>query len=1496
MDFNKTSSINHWIKSEASDLFEARFVFARKSYTDKLIAQSEEISDLPTEYVLGQDILEGRIKALDKEIEISEKRKNVLSRLFSGKPKSAWDTDTLKLKREACVKKFEDIKGPISNSDELKEALIGIDSYDSIIKVLRTPELNQIDIKNLLSEDFDLRMFFDDKLVQRLLKAQEKMTRRGRISNVTLPQKVNSDIADQAESDWKVEEKVLNANLKQLESEFEFVRKGEEKEISEIRLEISQAEARLDEVSHENVVDINQVKHLKEKIKDLEYELAKCATEIRNRENQIENIKNTLNDKLNWNARRIAEIQAERDAEEEKQDAKTFFESEDGQKVKKDLRDWMQKQADMPKAVDSKKINKHLNLNSPLVGNLLSRDDKEGLTNILLEAKAIRMDRVKDYYTARYADVMGKFNDLVSIKPPRISDIEKMRIKKQLNNLEIINKPGFYKCGKELILSLDEDISAATEELLAIRERTDFLDDYAKNPEAFKSEILMKVKTLRSKMSEITPSQIDAILAKGERKERARIFSLKPEQKTQDDEFGKSPNYIKEREFFLDLKDPNCPFMKQVAEAEIQTQRIDEMSQEELVKLQSSLEQIYQQVEPINGENIDKALKKADAELAHQAIKKLENVTDVEKIKEILEIHLGSEHFQMVNSNEFEHYVGSDGIEQNLKEYTGGYMVFYERGDEWKIIINEEDILSDGKEFQIQLTHELLHLELENDDEKKADWLKIFTTNPHWENIKQTFFSTFPDKKPPTDKGWMDEDILSEIFAMQNQIFYSDDEKYKNLYNSIVNVAKIDPIDLGLAPASVNEIRNAKSAEEIIDEEKQGKYRGSEGGGGKKGGELTETEVTDSGGSYESYKEDIIKFDGEIKRLLESEYIRFIPGGDEALKTMDDFHKETNDLNEENNAIKSAFIGTIVKDRIDKIKKCLLDMEKNISKVADKMPNTGMSPLRDLWNRSQFYSLEDIFHVGKDIKEWWKRRHERKVSDHAARIGSALFSKFPLPLLKEFGIEAEARELKAEEAEVDEWKKRLHEKDAWDLEHLIHELADSADPNKDMLKGILKALADKGRINWRNPFLWRVLNKLQKETQLEESGGSNPIQDVSLLKNPILLRQKLITAFGSIWNPDFYPEIDRSNGSNYKSGKEKYEGTCEKIADQLTDRLEQLLQKARNKEKVDPQEYEEIIDYCINSGKSTGEAVMFYLIVGVADGILYADRPLALNSKYQNKFPASEWIYNKKPSLIKADYKAYAEDKFKNSYAAGKVDADFKRFYWSVICNDSMVLSRTRKATKERGWDHDWSRHIAPLGDAPSARTFLSGRSGEVAVAPTAVENAFAGSLQWLEENAEALESIDFQKHFARQIAWDAMSIGVVGRVAYLREASTDIYFRGTGSFYSAVAREADVGSHPTLNTRGQINIIQDLLLRVDADLFRMLFDPQYIKGEQFKVLKDYITKKFPALTQSLATAENIDAVYESMDALINAAVYQHSREDFKNIIMSWKASASSKA
>ncbi len=939
------------------------------------------------------------------------------------------------------------------------------------------------------------------------------------------------------------------------------------------------------------------------------------------------------------------------------------------------------------------------------------------------------------------------------------------------------------------------------------------------------------------------------------------------------------------------ISDPNSDVHDKMKELTRRLQNISEIDVEELLAISQDLKTIRPTMDFL--ENLDANLSEAlspenqDAQLAHQTIQALEQATTHEKIKSILESKEIAEHIEFVSPAEFKKL--SKGIT------TEGDMLIEEEGNKWKIIINEKIFSKTVAEVKNQIIHELLHVEFERSKSTKDSLRKSLKSNlNHWKKIREAFIKkeNYQKKKAPDGENWKDDgshddDILSEIFAMQNELSQNLVKADKSKGELGKLKANLNNLLIGAGISDAIEV--AKKAREYEEENKKTKKKrrgyaaGVEAGEDNRDPSQSVTNVATVSKEHAIYDDNKTKIDELTKRMKElgkSEYLSMVPGANELVNAMDGYNDGTADLNEDlRKEPDSEVFAAAISGRIDQVTDDLNDLEEQIGKAARNAPNTEIGLVRKLWINTTFLSMKDFVQLGINTYEFIQRTHKRNVEDHAAKLGMALFSGTDL------GRESRARHEKAEAEEVNEWKSRYETLDAWELMAELKGIANSHLPNQDQVKAILRILASKGRLDWRGEDLWTVLNKLQSSVVLKPG-------DKLLLHNPILLRQRLHAALGKIYDYDEFTTLERDNEGAYQSGKGKYDTVHSRMQDQLNGRLDELLAQHRAGEQVEPMLYESIIEYAIKNGKCFAENVMFHLIAGMAEGLLPPDRGMALG-EHLNAWPAVDWFTTHRPPMSTADWKRFALQNFKKSFMKGSITAngfgdDFQNWYWTEVQNCPKVIERVKKSVGERSWDHDWGRSIACLGDSRTAKQFLSGRSGQQETKITGVGNAYTGAVQWLEENSKNPKFAS-REEFARMAGWIAMTEGILDGTAY-KEASNDNNTRADASMDNSIPREAGIGRHGGKSVRAHRDIVSAFVMRLDPEFFSMIkgreAKTEDVKKELGTNARDYLMNKYPAIAADLEDVEDIDSIYSRIDLIIGAIFDQISEEEFQKILL----------
>ncbi len=336
-------------------------------------------------------------------------------------------------------------------------------------------------------------------------------------------------------------------------------------------------------------------------------------------------------------------------------------------------------------------------------------------------------------------------------------------------------------------------------------------------------------------------------------------------------------------------------------------------------------------------------------------------------------------------------------------------------------------------------------------------------------------------------------------------------------------------------------------------------------------------------------------------------------------------------LSEEELAPRLLALGEDIKEvteEIDRLKSLELDMSKQGPS------GIGGGGLMGFLKGIEFVSIMDIVNTVKqgaeDVQRMWKRRGERAQS----RLGKNLTEWIGdwVPYAGQLKHEYDKRGNASEIEEVNQWKEALKDQDSYALLSMLGNTR-----NKDQVRAIAEVLSERGRMDWNYVPFWNTLNALSSYHMPEgPCAGSDILRDKWL--------QKLIT---DIWgDKDKYFDWRQQNDGAVDSGKKKFTTTTDQLSNVsggLAANLERQLQLWIEKsgsnnipEDINPHLYEEILEYSMRNGKMTMEEKLYYLVQGVAKGLLSIDRLRAMAGQdggILNIFPFIDYFYGKNNSM-----------------------------------------------------------------------------------------------------------------------------------------------------------------------------------------------------------------------------------------------------------------------
>lgn len=428
-------------------------------------------------------------------------------------------------------------------------------------------------------------------------------------------------------------------------------------------------------------------------------------------------------------------------------------------------------------------------------------------------------------------------------------------------------------------------------------------------------------------------------------------------------------------------------------------------------------------------------------------------------------------------------------------------------------------------------------------------------------------------------------------------------------------------------------------------------------------------------------------------------------------------------------------------DEISRYKKDLVNMEDQLQRygkgreqfdqVKAEMDSVDISV--------KWLTGTDMLRIWDKFSEWAKRRWDRRSDDRIGAVGSKLFDIPGLSVTKSLANEFDKVKESAEIAEVNQYKDALSNKDSWQIEEVM-----ASTRNKDEFKACLIALSENGRLRFDNPRMWKQLEFFQNTIVICEN-YNDPAAVMWLQDRPMELHDRIHKAIGYCWDFDTYFNWKNQQDNNYDSKKSAWTKRCAQIAETpggLGKRASELLTVYKNEiklgrtPKVNPHEYEAIVEFAIKQGKMSPEAKLYFLIQGVACGLLeYPDRLSYFNGDMLNSFPALEIITSdtgRGGNPTREDILNWAKiDGHKNSPGS-----DFIQWFWTIVSHKPKILQRIDKTLTQGAnrMDHDDVVGAAAFGDANTIKKMLDkSMGGEYGLPQTGFMNIPVAYMQYLD-------------------------------------------------------------------------------------------------------------------------------------------------------------------
>lgn len=596
-------------------------------------------------------------------------------------------------------------------------------------------------------------------------------------------------------------------------------------------------------------------------------------------------------------------------------------------------------------------------------------------------------------------------------------------------------------------------------------------------------------------------------------------------------------------------------------------------------------------------------------------------------------------------------------------------------------------------------------------------------------------------------------------------------------------------------------------------------------------------------------------------RLKEEERAQYAAGLNEALDKM------VQDIEESKSYYKNDL--QVLKDKVEQQTEAL-----NSPTPANK--NFDM-----MW-----MSAYDAVRAFEIISEWSKRRYQRAATQRVGKFGSKLLdplnnAPWPLGPLRTLPNEFDKEVERSEQEEVDQYKNVYANKDMWQVEDVAWQTK-----NQDEFKACLLLLAENGRLRWDND---KILDRLMYfQDKVTFSKAEVEVRDISRFYD------KLKKACGHIWDFDTFNGFKNQNSSAYDSKKSEYEQNCHEWAEAegtISSVIAGLLKAHKERgraAKVDPILYEQIITYSIKYGKMGAEEKMYYLIQGIATGILAPDRGSVINSNDINAYPAIDWFGSPTARGSKPTIEDVQE-------VAQYDKVAFDDWFHRVAMTSDRVTQRVDKTlTQGNRLDHDdLTALLAYMGET-TTETMLQTNNDGFRLPLTGVQNGTVSMMFYMDHMAENYNKMsNWKEAFSRFVGTFSRYDAILMNRMYNNNRG---YFRWDPATYNADPR-ANKGydalyGRGSMSCRDNMEKVRKYLSYLDPVFFGAVYDYSSSKmtNERAKEIVKEITDRYGTDKMFDGSVPNsVDELYRSTGGVTRWLI-NNNPNSFQNMIANIRA------
>ncbi len=382
------------------------------------------------------------------------------------------------------------------------------------------------------------------------------------------------------------------------------------------------------------------------------------------------------------------------------------------------------------------------------------------------------------------------------------------------------------------------------------------------------------------------------------------------------------------------------------------------------------------------------------------------------------------------------------------------------------------------------------------------------------------------------------------------------------------------------------------------------------------------------------------------------------------------------------------------------------------------------------------------------IKEWAVRRYERNNDRKVGEVGERITKNLRVPLTETLHTDFNSLIHHAEGEEVHKYEESLeHLQNPYEVFKRMRQTE-----NSDEFRAAIQVLCKGGDMRWEDDGFLQKLNTLQHSVRFGRAAHE--------ATKPGEFSRKLQIAFNTLYHsPQLYTEWEKQNESAYTSSKNGFTDKCNKMAEStgMGAYIQGMLRdyvttkEHGHEPEVDQHEYEGAIEYCAKQGKMSPQDRMYYLIQGMACGLLAPERGKVLDSTLLNDMPALE-LFNKSSGLTMADIMSIAALD-KDKFAPG---TQFKAFFTSGILHNQSVWERVQKALsgQRAGMDHDDFYAYSGALETSEMLNLMKRGSAGFTLPKTAMPNATVGFLDYIDVMSHTYHNINNKEnHLSRYVS-----------------------------------------------------------------------------------------------------------------------------------------------